>query len=70
LLASPEQTDFQGIEKLHQMGDLGDKKPSELQSSMLELCPRGHEVSKFFVCVFAAGPATGYQSSAWKRQKG
>jgi hypothetical protein len=52
LLASHELTDFQRIEKLHQMGDLGDKKPSELLASMLELCPRGHEANKFFLFLF------------------
>jgi hypothetical protein len=52
LLASHELTDFQKIEKLHQMGDLGDKKPSELLASMLELCPRGHEANNFFLFLF------------------
>jgi hypothetical protein len=52
LLASHEITDFQRIEKLHQMGDLGDKKPSELLASMLELCPRVHEANKFFLFLF------------------
>jgi hypothetical protein len=43
------------------MGDLGDKKPSELLASMLELCPRGHEANKFFCFYFCSGyqlPAT------------
>jgi hypothetical protein len=52
LLASHELTDFQRIEKLHQMGDLGDRKPSDLLASMLELCPRGHEANKFFLFLF------------------
>jgi hypothetical protein len=34
------------------MGDLGDRKPSDLLASMLELCPRGHEASKFFLFLF------------------
>ncbi len=52
LLASHELTDFQQIEKLHQMGDLGDRKPSDLLTIMLELCPRGHEANKFFLVLF------------------
>ncbi len=34
------------IEQLHQMGDLGDMKPSGLLASMAELCPHGHEGQK------------------------
>jgi hypothetical protein len=52
LLASHELTDFQRIEKLHQMGDLGDRKPSDLLASMLELCPGGQEANKFFLFLF------------------
>lgn len=52
LLVSHELTDFQRIEKLHQMGELGDQKPSALLASMLELCPRGQETNKFFLFLF------------------
>jgi hypothetical protein len=45
-------TDFQRIEKWHQLGALGDKKPSGLLSSNLELCPLGHETNKFFLFLF------------------
>jgi hypothetical protein len=52
LLLSHELTDFQRIERLFQMEMLGARKPSELMSHMLELCPRGEEKNKFFLFLF------------------
>ncbi len=40
LLASHRADRFQKIQKLHQLGDSGDKKPSELLASMMDLCKR------------------------------
>jgi hypothetical protein len=52
LLSSHQLTNFQKIEQLHQMGNLGDRKPSELLAQMLELCPRGQEANEFFLFLF------------------
>jgi hypothetical protein len=52
LLSSHELSDFQKIEKLFQMDMLGGRKPSELMSHMLELCPRGKKKNKFFLFLF------------------
>jgi hypothetical protein len=43
---------FQCIEKLNQMGDLGDMKQSDLLANMLELCPHGHEANELFLFLF------------------
>jgi hypothetical protein len=40
LLAFHRANRFQKIQKLHQLGDSGDKKSSELLASMLDLCKR------------------------------
>ena len=48
LLKSHQLTDFQGVEKLHQLEPLGGCKPSELLAIMLEICPRGQDTSLFF----------------------
>jgi hypothetical protein len=52
LMVSHELTDFQRIEKLFQMDQLGGRKPSELMNQMLEICPRGEEKNKFFLFLF------------------
>jgi hypothetical protein len=52
LLSSHELSDFQKIERLFQMDMLARRKPSELMSHMLELCPRGEEKNKFFLFLF------------------
>jgi hypothetical protein len=52
LLSSQQLTNFQKIEQLHQMGNLGDRKPSELLAQMLELCPRGQVANEFFLFLF------------------
>jgi hypothetical protein len=41
LLSSHELTVFQRIEQLHKVEPLGGRRPSELLSHMMELCPRG-----------------------------
>ena len=48
LLKSHQLTDFQWVEKLHQLEPLGGRKPSELLAVMLEICPRGQDTSLFF----------------------
>jgi hypothetical protein len=45
-------TNFQKIKKLHQLDNLGARKPSELLAQMLELCPRGQEANEFFLFLF------------------
>jgi hypothetical protein len=57
LLLSQEFTDFQRIEKLHQMGGLGDEKPSVPLTTMSELYPRGHETGKVLLVSLLTGPA-------------
>jgi hypothetical protein len=52
LLSAHEPTTFQRIEMLHKMELLGARKPSELMSHMLEICPRGQEKNKFFLFLF------------------
>jgi hypothetical protein len=52
LLDSHQLTDYQKIAALHKMEPLGGRKPSELLASMLELCPRVHETSIFFIHLF------------------
>jgi hypothetical protein len=52
LLSSHQLTNFQKIEKLHQLDNLGARKPSELLAQMLELCPRGQEANEFFLFLF------------------
>ena len=45
-------TDYQRVDQLLKMGDLGARRPSELLAAMLELCPRGQETSLFFTHLF------------------
>lgn len=52
LLASHQLTDYQRIARLHKMEPMGGRKPSELLSAMLELCPRGQEANMFFTHLF------------------
>ena len=52
LLSSHQLTDFQRVEKLHQVEALGGRKPSELLAVMLEICPRGQEDNLFFQFLF------------------
>jgi len=52
LLAAHQLSDYQKIARLHKMEPLGSRRPSELLAAMLELCPRGHEDSIFFVHLF------------------
>ncbi len=52
LCQSHQLTEFQHVEKLHQLDSLGGRKPSELLHEMAELCPTGHEDSLFFLFLF------------------
>ena len=52
LLDAHQLTDFQKVDRLLKMGDLGARPPSELLAAMLELCPRGQETSLFFTHLF------------------
>jgi hypothetical protein len=52
LLSSHQQTDFQRAEMLFDMPALGNRKPSQLMASMLEVCPRGAEKCILFPCLF------------------
>jgi hypothetical protein len=52
LLSAHQLTDYQKIARLHKMEPLGARRPSELLSSMLELCPRGQEDNVFFVHLY------------------
>ena len=52
LLAALQLTDFQRADKLFELPALGARKPSELMSQMLEICPRGEEKSHLFACLF------------------
>ena len=52
LLDAHQLTDYQRVNQLLKMGDLGARRPSELLAAMLELCPRGQETSLFFTHLF------------------
>ncbi len=52
LLESHQHNDYQQVSLLFRMEPLGGRKPSELLAAMLELCPRGHEISIFFTHLF------------------
>ena len=52
LLDAHQLTDYQRVDQLLKMGDLGARRPSELLAAMLELCPRGQETSLFFTHLF------------------
>ena len=52
LLDAHQLTDYQRVDQLLKMGDLGARQPSELLAAMLELCPRGQETSLFFTHLF------------------
>ena len=44
--------DYQWIDQLLSMDSMGTRKPSELLTHILELCPTGKETSKFFTFHF------------------
>ena len=52
LCVSHQLTDFQRVEKLHQLDSLGGRKPSELLHEMTEMCPTGYEESPFFIYLY------------------
>jgi len=52
LLSALQLTDYQRADKLFESPALGARKPSELMSQMLEICPRGEERSHLFACLF------------------
>ena len=52
LLDAHQLTDYQRVDQLLKMGDLGARRPSELLAAMLELCPCGQETSLFFTHLF------------------
>ena len=52
LLDAHQLTDYQRVDQLLKMGDLGARRPSEILAAMLELCPRGQETSLFFTHLF------------------
>ena len=52
LLDAHQLTDYQKVDQLLKMGDLGARRPSELLAAMLELCPRGQGTSLFFTHLF------------------
>ena len=48
LLGAAKVSNFQRAEKLMALPALGDRKPSDLLATMLEVCPRGWEKENFF----------------------
>jgi hypothetical protein len=55
LIASHVLSNYQRVEMLAKMEPLGGRRPSEMLTAMLELCPRGEESSKFFFFFFCSG---------------
>ena len=51
-LDAHQLTDYQRVDQLLKIGDLGARQPSELLAAMLELCPRGQETSLFFTHLY------------------
>jgi hypothetical protein len=52
LLATHALTEFQRLEKLLQLQQLGAQRPSELLADMLQLCPAGESATKLFRMLF------------------
>jgi hypothetical protein len=52
LIASHVLSNYQRVEALARMEPLGGRRPSEMLTAMLELCPRGEESSTFFFFFF------------------
>jgi hypothetical protein len=52
LLATHALTEFQRLEKLLQLQQLGAQRPSELLADMLQLCPAGESSTKLFRMLF------------------
>jgi hypothetical protein len=46
LLYALQLTDYQRADKLFELPALGARKPSELMSQMLKICPRGEEMCR------------------------
>jgi hypothetical protein len=51
LISSHVLSNYQRVEMLSRVEPLGGRRPSELLTTMLELCPKGEETSSFF-CYF------------------
>ena len=52
LLDAHQLTNYQKVDQLLKMGDLGARWPSELLAAMLEVCPRRQETSLFITHLF------------------
>jgi hypothetical protein len=52
LLATHALTEFQRLEKLLQLQQLGAQRPSELMADMMQLCPAGESATKLFRMLF------------------
>ena len=52
LLQQHSLTKYQRIERLHAVGGLGSRRPTQLLAEMMELCPDDEEASCFFVFLF------------------
>ena len=52
LLQAHELTPYKKVELIMSMPSLGARKPSQLMSAMLELCPPNQQQSPFFICCF------------------
>jgi hypothetical protein len=52
IVSALELTDYQRADKLFELPALGARKPSEMMSQMLEVCPVGEKRSHTFACLF------------------
>jgi hypothetical protein len=52
LMQAHQLSDYQRVELLSKVEPLGSRKPSDLQAAMIELCPRQHLDSPFFIYFF------------------
>jgi hypothetical protein len=52
LLAASKVSDYQKADRLMAMPPLGERRPSDMMSAMLDQCPRGWEAENFFTYLF------------------
>ena len=52
LLAASKVSDYQKADRLMAMPSLGERRPSDMMSAMLDQCPRGWEAENFFTYLF------------------
>ncbi len=52
LVGARKMSDHERSEKLYNISATGDRKPTEMMATMLEMCSRKEESTNLFVCLF------------------